>query len=85
MDQKVLLVGIDGLILNRALSSDRAPTLKNLSENGFYVETEVDLPTISGPSWSTLLTGKRLDVHRVIDNYFIESMTFINIIGNCIF
>ena len=72
LDRKVLLVGIDGLILNRALTSGRAPTLKNLSENGFFVETVVDLPTISGPSWSTLLTGKRLDVHKVIDNYFID-------------
>ena len=67
LDRKVLLVGIDGLILNRALTSGRAPTLKNLSENGFFVETVIDLPTISGPSWSTLLTGKRLDVHKVID------------------
>ena len=72
LDRKVLLVGIDGLILNRALTSGRAPTLKNLSENGFFVETVVDLPTISGPSWSTLLTGKRLDVHKVINNYFID-------------
>ena len=72
LHRKVLLVGIDGLILKRALTCGRAPTLKKLSEDGFFVETVVDLPTISGPSWSTLLTGKRINVHNVIDNYFVD-------------
>lgn len=70
--KKVLLVGIDGLMLHRAISSGRAKTLENLKNNAFFVDTVVDMPTISGPSWSTLLTGKRQDVHKVIDNYFVD-------------
>jgi predicted AlkP superfamily pyrophosphatase or phosphodiesterase len=70
--RKVLLVGIDGLIFHRALKSGRAKKLAELHQDSFFVDTEVDMPTISGPSWSTLLTGKRNDIHKVIDNYFVN-------------
>lgn len=72
MKKKILLVGIDGLMLHRAIDSGRAKTLSRLKNNSFFIDTEVDMPTISGPSWSTLLTGKRQDVHKVIDNYFVD-------------
>ena len=70
--RKVLLVGIDGLMLHRAISSGRAKTLAKLKNDSFFIDTVVDMPTISGPSWSTLLTGKRQDVHKVIDNHFVD-------------
>jgi len=69
---KVLLIGIDGLMLHRAINSGRAKTLSSLKADSFFIDTVVDMPTISGPSWSTLLTGKRQDVHKVIDNYFVD-------------
>jgi predicted AlkP superfamily pyrophosphatase or phosphodiesterase len=68
---KVLIVGIDGLILDSAIKSERAPHLTYLQNNSYFVETEVDMPTVSGPSWSTLLTGKRQDVHKVTSNKFL--------------
>lgn len=68
---KVLLVGIDGLILDRAIASGRAKTLQSLKENSFFAEMEVDLPTLSGPSWSTILTGSTYAEHGVRDNHFI--------------
>lgn len=70
--KKVILIGIDGLMLHRAIDSGRAKTLSKLKNQSFFIDTEVDMPTISGPSWSTLLTGKRQDTHKVIDNYFVE-------------
>jgi len=69
---KVILIGIDGLMLNRAIDSGRANKLKELKESGFHVDIQVDMPTVSGPSWSTLLTGKTIETHKVIDNYFQE-------------
>jgi predicted AlkP superfamily pyrophosphatase or phosphodiesterase len=69
---KVLLIGIDGLLFHRAIQSGRAKKLAELHQDSFFIDTEVDMPTISGPSWSTLLTGKRQDVHKVIDNYFVN-------------
>ena len=70
MKQKVLLIGIDGLMIHRAIDSGRAKTLKALRDQSFFIDTQVDMPTVSGPSWSTLLTGKQQDVHQVVDNYF---------------
>lgn len=72
MGRKILLIGIDGLMIHRAIESGRAQTLKALRDQSFFIDTEVDMPTVSGPSWSTLLTGTRQDTHKVIDNYFVE-------------
>jgi predicted AlkP superfamily pyrophosphatase or phosphodiesterase len=68
---KVLLIGIDGLMLQRAIDSGRAKTLAHLRGNSFFSEMIVDLPTVSGPSW-TLLTGVTQSTHCVIDNDFKE-------------
>jgi predicted AlkP superfamily pyrophosphatase or phosphodiesterase len=65
---KVLLIGIDGLMLHRAINSGCASTLKALYEDSYFAEMRVDLPTVSGPSWTTLLTGVNQSVHGVIDN-----------------
>ena len=67
---KVLLVGIDGLMIDRAVDSGRAKTLSALKENSFFAEMLVDMPTISGPSWTTLLTGQIQDIHKGVDNNF---------------
>ena len=69
---KVLLLGIDGLMLQRAIDSGRASTLAKLRSDSFFVETVVDLPTLSGPSWSTYLTGTNKDQHKVLNNLFID-------------
>ena len=57
-------------MLDRALKSGRANKLNELKDRGFHVDTVVEMPTVSGPSWSTLLTGKTIATHKVIDNYF---------------
>jgi predicted AlkP superfamily pyrophosphatase or phosphodiesterase len=70
MKTKILLVGIDGLILNKALASGRAPTLSSLKESGHFTELTMSAPTLSGPGWSTLLTGSTHAEHAVRDNWF---------------
>lgn len=67
---KILLIGIDGLMLQRALDSGRAKTLARLRNDSFFSEMVVDLPTVSGPSWTTILTGRTQEVHAVVDNDF---------------
>jgi|DEB19_MinimDraft_3_1074340.scaffolds.fasta_scaffold11300_3 predicted AlkP superfamily pyrophosphatase or phosphodiesterase len=67
---KVILIGIDGLMIQRAIDSGRAKTLSDLRKNSFFTEMLVDLPTVSGPSWTTLLTGQTQEVHKVVDNDF---------------
>ena len=71
MKTKVLLVGIDGLVLSRALESGKAKTLAGLKDESFFTEWKVNVPTLSGPSWSTLLTGATYEEHRVQDNSFV--------------
>jgi predicted AlkP superfamily pyrophosphatase or phosphodiesterase len=70
VQNKVILIGIDGLMLHRAISSGRAKTLARLKANSFFTDMTVDMPTVSGPSWSTLLTGTTAQVHKVVDNDF---------------
>jgi predicted AlkP superfamily pyrophosphatase or phosphodiesterase len=70
MKTKILLVGIDGLILKTALNSGRAPMLKSLMESGYFTPLTMDAPTLSGPGWSTLLTGSSHAQHAVVDNRF---------------
>ncbi len=65
---KILLVGIDGLILQRAIASGRAPSLAALQRDSYFSEMTIDMPTVSGPSWTTLLTGVTQQVHKVLDN-----------------
>ena len=69
---KILLVGIDGLNLNTALESGLAPNLKSLHKKGFFTWLETAVPTLSGPSWSTLLTGATYSEHQVSDNLFLN-------------
>jgi predicted AlkP superfamily pyrophosphatase or phosphodiesterase len=71
MKTKVLLLGIDGLVLSRALESGRARTLAGIKDKSFFTEWKVNVPTLSGPSWSTLLTGATYEQHRVKDNSFV--------------
>ncbi len=70
MKTKILLVGIDGLILDKALDSGRAPTLSSLRKSGHFTELTMSAPTLSGPGWSTLLTGSTHAEHAVRDNWF---------------
>lgn len=82
---RVLFIGVDGCradALAAAMERGLAPQLKMLceSEEGlftrkFYAGGELGTlthqPTISGPGWSSLLTGVWMDRHGVKDNRFI--------------
>lgn len=74
--RRVLLVGIDGL-RGDALEKAPPPRLKRLMRNGvvtFRAHAGGTLggpdqqPTISGPGWATILTGKYLPDHGVSGN-----------------
>lgn len=69
---KILLIGIDGLMLQRAIDSGRAQTLAALRSNCYYSDMSVAMPTVSGPSWTTLLTGVTQQVHKVVNNEYTD-------------
>jgi len=69
--RKLLLVGIDGLRIDDALRAPAiAPRLSALGAAGVLLPMTMEVPTISGPGWSSILTGTRLAEHGVVDNLF---------------
>lgn len=70
-EPKVLLIGIDGVrpdVLARVFT----PNIDALIAAGaFSDQAQTGLPTVSGPSWSSMLTGVWSEKHGVIDNTFV--------------
>ncbi|MFJ5267791.1 alkaline phosphatase family protein [Streptomyces sp. NPDC088358] len=70
---KVLVIGLDGALLNRIKDAD-APNLDALMAAGLTAPSSIYAnpfaPTLSGPGWSTIITGVWPDKHNVKDNAF---------------
>ncbi|NEB77287.1 nucleotide pyrophosphatase [Streptomyces sp. SID14478] len=70
---KVLVIGLDGTLISRVEDAD-APRLKGLMAAGLTAPSAIYAdplaPTLSGPGWSTLITGVWPDKHNVKDNNF---------------
>lgn len=69
MSEHVLIVGIDGVRYD-VLCQEPTPHLDALAARGFLAPVWVNeaAPTISGPSWATILTGATADRHLIMDN-----------------
>jgi predicted AlkP superfamily pyrophosphatase or phosphodiesterase len=80
--RRVLLFGIDGCrpdALKKLVDSGRAPNLKALIDGGTVTwnafagaepNAQVPQDTVSGPGWTTILTGVWREKHGVADNRF---------------
>ncbi len=71
--EHVLLIGVDGINLAKILeyAYDDDSGFKTAMDQGITGATTLtDHTTISGPSWSTILTGVWDDKHGVINNLF---------------
>ncbi len=67
---KVLIIGIDG-IRPDALLTAHTPNLDQLIQDGAWSNHALtDVHTVSGPCWSSILTGVWSPRHGVIDNTF---------------
>jgi predicted AlkP superfamily pyrophosphatase or phosphodiesterase len=68
--RKVLLIGIDGARPD-ILADVHTPQLDSLIANGAYSDSAVTTrPTLSGPAWSSMLTGVWPAKHGVLTNRF---------------
>jgi hypothetical protein len=72
---RALLIGIDGLQfeqLKQLIDAGKAPAIGQfqlgMSYTGGIVGTSTQQPTLSGPGWTTLLTGAWVNRHRVGGN-----------------
>ena len=77
--KKVLYIGLDGTRFDAIEKAD-TPNLDALIKDGIYSDTCLILgdryqknDTVSGPGWSTILTGVWADKHGVHDNSFLGS------------
>ncbi len=68
---KVLIIGIDGCKPD-ALLKAKTPNIDKLWKNGSYsFSATTDELTISGPCWTSMLTGVWHDKHKVITNKYL--------------
>lgn len=66
---KLLLIGLDGLNVSPTFDDlSAAPFLADLRARSTYARMRIEGPTISGPSWATLLTGAPHTTHGIVDN-----------------
>jgi len=67
---KVLLIGIDGVRVD-VLADVPTPNIDRLAATGTFTQrTRTTTPSVSGPSWSSMLTGVWPEKHGVTDNEF---------------
>ncbi|HRN57456.1 MAG TPA: alkaline phosphatase family protein [Agriterribacter sp.] len=68
--RKVLVIGIDGC-RGDAMKVAEAPNIHELLPNAIYsFDAVTQAPTISGPGWSSMLTGVWSNKHGVLNNDF---------------
>ena len=73
LEKKVLFIGIDG-VRTDALQSASTPTIDSLMTTGLYTFGSWHLGiTVSGPSWSDMLTGVWESKHGVTSNSYTGS------------
>ena len=67
---KVLLIGLDGVRVD-IMAAVETPVIDSLAAAGFFSdEARTRVRTMSGPGWSSMLTGARTDKHQVDGNDF---------------
>ncbi|WP_420634984.1 alkaline phosphatase family protein [Candidatus Palauibacter sp.] len=67
---KVLVIGIDG-VRPDVLAEVPTPVMDSLAASGWYTaDTRTTTPSVSGPTWSSMLTGVWPAKHGVLDNSF---------------
>jgi len=70
--RKVLVIGIDG-VRTDVMAEVPTPNLDALAQSGWFSDrTKTTTPSLSGPAWSSMLTGVWPDKHGVVDNDFAD-------------
>jgi predicted AlkP superfamily pyrophosphatase or phosphodiesterase len=70
---KVLLVGWDGVRVAE-LASTPTPNLDSLIQEGTFSDSALTrMPTVSGPGWSSMVTGVWAEKHGVMGNEFSDN------------
>jgi predicted AlkP superfamily pyrophosphatase or phosphodiesterase len=68
-EPRVLVIGLDGVRMD-VLARAHTPHLDSLAASGILLTAATVEPTVSGPNWSSILTGVGPDKHGVRSNDF---------------
>src|SRR5215208_5590449 len=55
-EKKVLVIGVDGVRVD-VMRAMRLPNIEALVASGMLSDAQARMPTVSGPGWSSILTG----------------------------
>jgi predicted AlkP superfamily phosphohydrolase/phosphomutase len=67
---RVIIIGLDGATFDLILpwvEQGHLPAFKQLIENGSWGELESTMPPLTGPAWSSFMTGKNPGKHGIFD------------------
>ena len=68
--RKVLVIGMDGL-RGDAVTAAETPSMDALMDSGtftLFASTQLQAATVSGPGWTSILTGVDADKHGIVGN-----------------
>ena len=68
--KKVIIIGFDGLcstLVNEYISKDFLPTFKKMKQNGVSGNLMSTIPPLSGPAWSSFVSGLNPGNHGIYD------------------
>lgn len=75
VQEKVAILGIDALnfrVLSPLISDGTLPNFKRLTERSAHSRMESIIPSVTGPAWTTINTGKNPGRHGIFDFVRIE-------------
>ncbi len=84
-DQKVLIIGLDGGTLDLILpwvKEGHLPALGRLIEQGASGPLQSTFPPLTGPAWSSFITGKSPGRHGVMEFFFRKNGTYQQVLNN---
>ncbi len=67
---RVIVIGLDGAtfdLIHPWIQEGRLPTFKRMMEEGSWGELESTMPPLTGPAWSSFITGKNPGKHGIYD------------------
>jgi len=73
---KLSVIGLDGVnhtVLEHAIEKGLMPNLKELKDRGCFTELETTYPPVTGPAWTSIMTGVNPGRHNIYD--FLDHLT----------
>jgi predicted AlkP superfamily phosphohydrolase/phosphomutase len=84
-NQKAIIIGLDGGtldLINPWVAAGHLPTINRLIDGGVSGPLESSFPPLTGPAWSSFMTGKSPARHGVMEFFYRQSGTYKQALNN---